>query len=349
MAEYPTAVKTFSAVNNGDTITDTLFEAAYDEITAMQQAILTDGLEHNLFPQSSADARTLGTSSKYWGLSFLKGVNLLAAAELTVATGAVTASQGLHRLDTEADAASDDLDTITAGSGMADGFLLVLRAENTARVVTLKDGTGNLLLGGDYALSATDRTITLIYDGTNWREIARSVQTATATTNPVRVLDRDVVVAEVVSTTAETTVYTYSVAGGTLGTTKALRLTLIGDFLNNTGGAVVVTIRVKYGATTVCDFGGISATTSASRRNVRVEVNLSAFNSTSAQVAVGSAWLSPAGGSGTVTLHAVSGTAGTAATEDSTASKAFAVTVELDTSSASASFKASTVQLELLD
>lgn len=173
-ASYPSSAKSFTALNVGDTIQDTDTEQAYDEITALETALLTGGLEHNLFPDASASARTLGTSTKAWGLSYLKALILSAASELTIASGVVTASQGYHKIDTEGDAASDDLDTITAGTGITEGALLVLRAENTARVVTLKDGSGNLLLSGDFALSTTDKLLFAIYDGTNWREIARS-------------------------------------------------------------------------------------------------------------------------------------------------------------------------------
>lgn len=175
MADYPTTAFNPATRSAGQTIASAHINALQDEVRAFALALLSTGLEHNFFPESTVDARTLGTSTKYWGLSYLKALCLLDAAELTIASGAVTVTQGYHRLDTESDAASDDLDTITAGSGIAAGTLLVLRAENVARVVTLKDGTGNLLLDGDYALNATDRTITLIYDGTNWRETARSV------------------------------------------------------------------------------------------------------------------------------------------------------------------------------
>ena len=99
------------------------------------------------------------------------------AAELTIASDAVTVTKNYHKVDTQADAATDDLSTITAGSGVAAGFVLVLRAENVARVVTVKDSVGNILLSGDCVLSATDRTLTLLYDGTNWRELGRSVNT----------------------------------------------------------------------------------------------------------------------------------------------------------------------------
>jgi len=178
-ASYPAAPKSFAALNAGDTIQDTDIEQTYDEVTAMQQALLTDGLEHNIFPQSTADARTLGTSSQYWGQSYLKALSLLDASELTVASGAVVVTQGYHKIDTEGDAASDDLATLTA-TGLTAGFLVLLRAENITRVVTVKNGTGNLLLSGDFVMNATNRTITLIFDGTNWREVARSVSGVTA-------------------------------------------------------------------------------------------------------------------------------------------------------------------------
>ena len=92
------------------------------------------------------------------------------ATELTIASDAITVTQNFHKVDTQADAATDDLATITAGTSVAAGFILVLRLENTARTVVVKDGTGNILLnGGDLILNAADKLCVLIYDGTNWR------------------------------------------------------------------------------------------------------------------------------------------------------------------------------------
>lgn len=88
-------------------------------------------------------------------------------SELTIATGAVTISgHGFYRIDTEADAAADDLDTI---SGAVNGQIVVLRQENAARVVTMKHNTGNLQLpdSTDLTLSAGQYYM-FRYDGTNW-------------------------------------------------------------------------------------------------------------------------------------------------------------------------------------
>jgi hypothetical protein len=95
------------------------------------------------------------------------------SSALTIATGAVAAVGNFHVVDTEAAAASDDLDTISGG---VDGQILVIRAANSSRTVVVKDGTGNIQCGGDFSLDNTQDTITLMYDGTltAWLEISRS-------------------------------------------------------------------------------------------------------------------------------------------------------------------------------
>lgn len=94
-----------------------------------------------------------------------------AAGALTIATGTITVTKGYHTIDTEAAAATDDLDTINGG---AEGDRLVVRAANAARTVVVKDGTGNLKLAGDCSLDNSEDTIELIHDGTNWLEVCRS-------------------------------------------------------------------------------------------------------------------------------------------------------------------------------
>lgn len=79
--------------------------------------------------------------------------------ELTIQGGSVTAGYGFHRLDTQADASSDDLDTIEGG---AIGDELMVAIADNARAVVLKDGTGNLALtSGDVTLSSTTAQMTL--------------------------------------------------------------------------------------------------------------------------------------------------------------------------------------------
>jgi len=87
----------------------------------------------------------------------------LAATELTLASDIVTVTQSLHTIDTEADAATDNLATINGG---ASGQLLAIRASHTDRTVVVKDGTGNILAGGDdISLDDTSKYLLFVYDG----------------------------------------------------------------------------------------------------------------------------------------------------------------------------------------
>lgn len=90
---------------------------------------------------------------------------LAAATELTIASGEITATQGVHKLQPES-STSDDLDTISGGSE-GDILLLYLTDAGTD-TITLKHGTGNIsvLGGGDIALS--EGVAALYYNGTAW-------------------------------------------------------------------------------------------------------------------------------------------------------------------------------------
>lgn len=80
---------------------------------------------------------------------------------------------GVARVDTEAAAATDNLATIS-GTALRRGQLLVVMAKDTTHTVVCKDGTGNLQLAGDMTLDNAQDTLTLMYDGSNWVELARS-------------------------------------------------------------------------------------------------------------------------------------------------------------------------------
>jgi len=101
-------------------------------------------------------------------------LQLTDATELTIASGVITVTQNYHKVDTQSDASTDDLDTITAGTNVGAGFILYLRVESAARTVVLKAGTGgadNLDIGSDVTLDESYKTQSLVYDGTNWRPL----------------------------------------------------------------------------------------------------------------------------------------------------------------------------------
>ena len=101
-------------------------------------------------------------------LTFLKSnIALEAAVELTIASGAVIKSRAHHTIDTEADAASDDLATISGG---AEGEILLIRPASGARTVVLKHNTGNIWspMFMDLSLVDADSYALLAYSGSKW-------------------------------------------------------------------------------------------------------------------------------------------------------------------------------------
>lgn len=74
-------------------------------------------------------------------------------------------------VNTEGDAATDDLSTIIVGS---DGDIVVLTTYSTDRVVTVKVGT-DIRMKGDFQMSSSDDTLMLMKHVTGfWVEICRS-------------------------------------------------------------------------------------------------------------------------------------------------------------------------------
>ncbi len=100
------------------------------------------------------------------------GKHVLTSASYTIASDAITVTTSHAVVDTQGAAATDDLATISGGTT---GQILVIRQAANARDVTLKDGTGNLALNGDCIFTTASQTITLIYDGSQWLEMCRSL------------------------------------------------------------------------------------------------------------------------------------------------------------------------------
>lgn len=94
------------------------------------------------------------------------------SSELTISSGAITVgTNGFYTVDTEGDASSDDLDTISGGET---GEIILLGAENAGRTVVVKHNTGNIHLSGeqDCPLVDVDQVIMLRYNGTDWIEVS---------------------------------------------------------------------------------------------------------------------------------------------------------------------------------
>jgi len=93
--------------------------------------------------------------------------------ELTIVSGAITIGNGdFYIVDTESNAATDDLETINGGYPGKD---ITLIAANSSRTVVCKDAIGNMNISGDFSLNQARDTVTLkkSTDGT-WIELSRS-------------------------------------------------------------------------------------------------------------------------------------------------------------------------------
>ena len=73
----------------------------------------------------------------------LGGLHFNSATELTISSGEVTVTKGHHSIDTEGDAANDDLDTIDGGNA---GEILLILPNNDDRTVRVRHAIGNIFL-----------------------------------------------------------------------------------------------------------------------------------------------------------------------------------------------------------
>ena len=174
--------------------------------------------------------------------------------------------------------------------------------------------------------------------------------------SPSAIYDRVTTAVSNLNSNVETTFYTKSIAAGDLSTNKALRLTLIGDQIaNSVGNAKNLTVKVKYGATTMYAETINFPTDSATRSPFRMVFDLANLGATNSQAVVGQYNLATGGGGTGPTTGEGSATAnntvrwlyGTAA-EDSTAAKTLAVTMKWDLTNATREIKVYYARLELL-
>lgn len=93
-------------------------------------------------------------------------IKLPTSTELTLAADTITVTQSYHTVDTQDNAATDNLGTINGGT---EGMILYLRAEDSARTIVVQHGMGNILCGGaDKSLDVALDIIVLVYMDSWW-------------------------------------------------------------------------------------------------------------------------------------------------------------------------------------
>ncbi len=173
--------------------------------------------------------------------------------------------------------------------------------------------------------------------------------------NAVRVLDR-VGESDIVNDNTEQTIYSFEVPANAMGTIGCVRLSMFGDYVNNSGVGATFTFKVKFGGTIIYQDDSKSRADSANR--VPWWMHLMLANKSSASVQVLSAMTivcqqnSPNVGRGafpndendTVTSCMTD----TEGASDTTSAQTLDITIQHSAAHASLSFRRKYAVLELL-
>lgn len=103
----------------------------------------------------------------------------------------------------------------------------------------------------------------------------------------VGILDRSTAEFDLVNSAAATALWSKTVAAAAMSTDRMLRGTIIGDYLNNTGGAASLAISLQLGGVAVLADTMTAIDAGATRRPWRFVFEIANLNSASAQFAAG--------------------------------------------------------------
>jgi len=123
------------------------------------------------------------------------------------------------------------------------GSVLILEFDST---VQLTSSASLLLAGGSSVVTSAGQVFVFVYEGSSvWREVTRSGATG--------IINRDLTSTSLSTGTAETTLYTFSLLGGILGDNGLLHSLFRFNNVDFADGETL-TLRLKYGATTLLTF-----------------------------------------------------------------------------------------------
>lgn len=121
------------------------------------------------------------------------------------------------------------------------------------------------------------------------KPIAAAAVVTTAFLNDLSgVIDRSTSTVDVVSTAALTSIYTKSIAAGSMSTDRGLELWIGGDWLNNTGSNQGLRFQVIFGATTMFDITNASlGASNAARQPILIHLMLQNLGAANSQLLTG--------------------------------------------------------------
>ena len=142
------------------------------DLSAPLATILSLDADVAQIADASIESLSVSTSFESTGVATFEAGRIDAKTSAEIESGEIEAESSYMQIDTEASAASDDLETITGGEV---GMELTIEATDASRVITVKDGIGNLYLSGDCTLDSPHDKITLIKAAADeWHEKCRS-------------------------------------------------------------------------------------------------------------------------------------------------------------------------------
>lgn len=147
---------------------------------------------------------------------------------------------------------------------------------------------------------------------------------------------------QVISTTTETTLFTYTVPGGIMGSDRMLRLYGFGDMQDN--DATVISVRVKWGGSTI--FTSNTQPGDASTRPWYLELDVA--NQAAAQQYLLGQLIYGASSAGIDSNRVVDGLGISSATKNTASDQVLAVTVQYDSSTANSWFRRRYFVLQLI-
>lgn len=173
--------KLYSYAEGTDTAKATYSNEACTAPYANANPVVLDSLgEAVVYIPDSSYKFVLKTSAgvTVWTIDGIGEADSIAESELTIASGSITPTGDKHTVDTEADAATDELTNIVM-TNTPDGSLLYLRAANDSRMVTITHAAGgvgqiHLKKDANLTLESTEDRILLVRNGTDWEEVFRS-------------------------------------------------------------------------------------------------------------------------------------------------------------------------------
>ena len=157
------------------------------------------------------------------------------------------------------------------------------------------------------------------------------------------------------NSTTETDIVSYTVPANTLGTDKAIRVSLRGRYVNASGSNKTITIRIKYGATTLFQDSTIIFNSAATTSVFIQDFILTAKEATNSQIMIGSFIMGGRGtpaiglGSMSIVTNSVSFGVQGSSSIDSTSAQDFKVTFQHSAAAENTTFTRDYAAVELLD